>query len=83
MEEDTPGCKLLSHIIFAKLPTSVKRDLLHKVHDNYPTLNHIFDNYREIIKTLVRVSQPRLSSAKSDNSFRNKGNSHQLYQAVA
>ena len=78
MEEDTAGCKLLSHIIFFKLPTSVKRELVHKVDNNYPSLNHIFDNYREIIKTLVRVSQPRVSSAKSDNSFCNKRNSHGL-----
>ena len=41
-------------------------------------VNHIFDNYREIIETLVRVSQPRVSSAKSENSFHNKGNSHGL-----
>ena len=78
MEEDTAGCKELSHIIFSKLPTSVKRELVHKVDDNYPSLNHIFDNYREIIKTLVRMSQPRVSSAKSDNCFHNKGNSHGL-----
>ena len=57
-EEDTAGCKLLSHIIFSKLSTSVKKELVHKVDDNYPFLNHIFDNYREINKTLVRVSQP-------------------------
>ena len=33
---------------------------------------------REIIKTLVRVSKPRESNAKSDNGFRHKGNSHGL-----
>ena len=38
MEEDTEGCKLLSHIIFSKLPTSVKRELVHKVDGNYPSL---------------------------------------------
>ena len=72
------GSKLLSHIIFSKLLTSVKRKFVHKVDDNFPSLNHIFDNYREIIKTLVRVSQPRVSSAKLDNNFHNKGNSHGL-----
>ena len=44
MKEETAGCKLLSHIIFSKLPTSVKRELVHKVDDNYPSLNHIFHN---------------------------------------
>ena len=42
MEEDTAGCKLLSHIIFSKLPTSVKRELIHKVDNNYPSLTEIF-----------------------------------------
>ena len=78
MEEDTAGCKLLSHIIFSKLPTSVKRELVHKVDNNYPSLSEIFDNYREIIKTLVRISKPRESNAKSDNGFRHRGNSHGL-----
>ena len=78
LKEDIAGCKLLSHIIFSKLPTSVKRELVHKVDDNYSSLNHIFDNYWEIIKTLVRIFQPRLSSVRPDNSFRSKGNSHGL-----
>ena len=78
MQEDTAGCKLLSHVIFSKLPTSIKRELVHKVDDNYSSLTHIFDNYREIIKTLVRVSKPRESSAKSNNGFHHKGISHGL-----
>ena len=44
MEEDTPGSKLHSHIIFSKLPTSVKRGLVHKVDDRFRSLNHIFDD---------------------------------------
>ena len=51
LEEDTAGCKLLSHIIFSKLPTSVKRELVHILDNNYPSLSEIFENYREIIKT--------------------------------
>ena len=76
MEQDTAGCKLLSHIIFSKLPVSVKKELVHKVDDNYPSLTHIFDNYREIIKTLVRVSKPRESNAKSADSVRSKNSSY-------
>ena len=75
LADGTAGCMLLSHIIFAKLPVSVRKELIHKVGDNYPSLSQIFDNYREIIKTLIRVSQPRLSNAKSDNGAGNKGNS--------
>ena len=78
MDEDTAVCKLLSHIIFSKLPTSAKRELIHKVDDNYFSLNHIFANYRDIIKTLVRVSQHWVSSGKPDNRFHSKSNSHGL-----
>ena len=39
MEEDTARCKLLGHIIFSELPTSIKRELVYKVDDNYPSLN--------------------------------------------
>ena len=45
MEEDTAGCKLLSHIIFSKLPTSVKRELVHKVDNNDPSP---LRNFREL-----------------------------------
>ena len=72
LEEDSAGFKFLSHIIFNKLPVSVKKELIHRVNDNYPTLNHLFENYRDIIKTLVKVSQPKVSNTKSDNSIRSK-----------
>ena len=78
--DGTAGCKLLSHIIFAKLPVSVRRELIHKVNNNYPSLSQIFDNYREIIKTLVRVAQPRVSSTKSDNGSGFKGTSQGYYR---
>ena len=50
------GCRLMSHIIFSKLPPSVKRELVHKVNTNYPTVDQLFDHYNEILKTLIRTS---------------------------
>ena len=56
MEEHTSGNKLISHIIFDKLPNIIKRELVHKVDTNFPTVNQLFDNYNDILKTLSRTS---------------------------
>ena len=56
LEEDTSGNKLISHIIFDKLPNIIKRELVHKVDSNFPTVNQLFDNYNDILKTLSRTS---------------------------
>ena len=75
LEEGSAGFKFMSNVIFNKLPLSVKKELIHRVNDNYPTLTHLFANYREIIKTLVKVSRPKISNAKSDTSVHNKDQS--------
>jgi len=46
------GSKLISHIIFHKLPMPFKQELVRKINNNYPTVNDILDNYVEIIRTL-------------------------------
>ena len=46
----------MSHIIFAKLPNAFKRELIHKVDKNYPTINDILDNFSDIVKTLKRTT---------------------------
>ena len=56
LDGGTAGCKLMSHIIFSKLPPSVKRELVHKVNSNYPTVDQLFDHYNDILKTLIRTS---------------------------
>ena len=55
-EGETPGFRIISHIIFAKLPSILQRELVHKVGTNYPTIKDIFDNYNETIKTLIKTS---------------------------
>ena len=56
LADGSAGCKLLIHIIYSKLPPSVKRELVHKVNTNYPTIAQLFDHYNDIIKTLTRTS---------------------------
>ena len=59
LEKDTAGHRLISHIVFSKLPLEVKREMVHKVSDNYPTITDIFDNYNEVIKTLTKTTSVR------------------------
>ena len=65
LDKDAAGCKLLSHIIFGKLPVSVKRELVHKVNCNYPAIGDLFDHYKDIVQTLIRTSNYK-PSAKTD-----------------
>ena len=55
-EEERPGFRIISHIVFAKLPSILQRVLVHKVGTNYPIIKDIFDNYNESIKTLIKTS---------------------------
>ena len=47
--EGTGGYKLVSKIIFSKLPQAVQRELIKKVASTYPTLNQIFDNIKDTV----------------------------------
>ena len=55
LEENTAGNKFISHIVFNKLPLPIKRELVHKLHTNYPDLSDIFGSYGDIIKTLTKT----------------------------
>jgi len=46
------GNKLISHIVFQKLPVSFQQELVRKIDYNYPTLDDIIDNYVDVIRTL-------------------------------
>ena len=58
-EEETPGFRIISHIVFAKLPSILQRELVHKVGTNYPTIKDVFDSYNENIKTLIKTSRKK------------------------
>ena len=47
-----PAMRLVSHIIFHKLPYAVKQELARKLNNNYPTIKEIYSNYVDVIKTL-------------------------------
>lgn len=64
LESGSPGNLLLSHIIFDKLPYNFKHELCTKIGNNYPTINHVLDNFVQIIKLLEEM-QPHKSFSKS------------------
>ena len=64
LERDTPGFKLVSHIIFDKLPSVFKRELIHKVDSNFPTIEDLLDNFNAIITTLVRTKNKKETEVK-------------------
>ena len=55
----TGGYKLVSSIVFEKLPPSVQRALIEKVSSNYPTLDNIFDHTRGIITTIMKTKSKK------------------------
>ena len=75
LDVDSAGCKLFSHIVFCKWPASIKRELVHKVTNNYPSVEELFDNYKEIIQTLIRTSSPKnmVKFEKKESSIKSKG----------
>ena len=50
--KDESSLKFLSHIVFSRLPVGFKKELVHKLDNNYPTLIQVFDNYAEVMRTL-------------------------------
>ena len=71
-EEETPGFRIISHIVFAKLPSILPRDLVHKVGTNYPTIKDIFDNYNENIKTLIKTNRKNNFNPEKNNAYPSK-----------
>ena len=67
---DTAGFCFLSHIIFSKLPKPFQRELVHKVNNNYPTLDDIFSCYNDIIRGLTRSNSNKVFD-KSNTKYNN------------
>ena len=69
LDENTAGNKFVSHLIFHKLPNTIRREFVHKVNTNFPSINQIFENYNDIIKTLSRTSYKKdFDKTKDHNS---------------
>ena len=72
LAEKSAGSKLLSHIVFSKLPPAVKRELVTIAGNNYPALKTLFTSYRDIIKKLVRVGPPEPTGKGQESGARSK-----------
>ena len=78
LDDNSAGCKLISHIIFSKLPKSFVKELIHKIDSNYPTVLDLFEFYNEIIKTLVKTTS-KYSSESKDSVRPKTGNGGKTY----
>ncbi|KAL7630189.1 UNVERIFIED_CONTAM: hypothetical protein RMT77_019672 [Armadillidium vulgare] len=86
MEEGSAGCKLLSHIVVDKLPSSFLRELKIETKVEYPSINIILDNYHMILKSMERIrgknpshasAFKKSSNGKKTSSFQNSTYSRQ------
>ena len=81
LDGGSAGCKLMSHIIFLKLPPSVKRELVHKVNSNYPTVDQLFDHYNDILKILIHTSGEFLERKENNaNASGSKAKEHKPFK---
>ena len=92
LQEKTVGRSLVSHIVFNKLPVTLRRELIHRTSNNYPYFDEIIYHYNEAIKTLKKTifvkkksanKQPsKASNSSSSNSCKskNKGESKSTMQ---
>ena len=51
-EENTPGARLIAHLIFKKLPNFVKGEIIRISGTNYPPISFILNNFSAVFKTL-------------------------------
>ena len=49
---ETSSREFISHIVFARLPVQFKQELVRKINKSYPSLDEIYDNYIDVVKTL-------------------------------
>ena len=71
LTEETAGNLFVSHIIFNKLPRIVRKELITRADNSYPTLADIFLNYKEVLKTLSRTVSGRKGPRKDSKPFWN------------
>ena len=54
--------KMIGHIVFSKLPVAVKRELVVKLNNSFPSLHDIFENYVEVIRTLSLRANDKINN---------------------
>ena len=72
LTENTAGNIFVSHVILNKLPKLVIKELINRTHNNYPTLGDIFDNYKDVLKSLSRTSTYSQRGGKSNRNNEEK-----------
>ena len=43
---------LISYLVFSKLPSYFRQELVRKLDENSPSINQVFDHYGDVVKTL-------------------------------
>lgn len=80
VETNSPGNKLLSHIVFGKLPALFRSELIHKGGNNFPSLEEILDNCAEITRT-IEFCKPDSFPRKVERPTKRKFSSKLKYSA--
>ena len=62
---ESGGYKLVSHIIFAKMPSVIQKALIEKAKSNYPTIDQIFDNIKDVIETNLKTKPKRVETNRA------------------
>ena len=52
-QEGSSGNILISQMITNKIPKIVEKELINTINNNYPSLEQIFNSYKEVLKTLI------------------------------
>ena len=70
----------LSHIVYSKLPMNFRQELVRRLNNNYPSLDDVYENYIEVIKTLSIKSNfheknSSMPQEKGKNNFFQQNNS--------
>ena len=71
LQDRTAGHSLINHIVFNKLPVNLRRELIHRTSNNYPSLNEVFCHYNEVIKTLKKTTFLKKKTGNKQSSKQN------------
>ena len=49
---DESSKSFISHLVFSRLPFAFRQELVRRINNNYPSIEDMYDNYVEVVKTL-------------------------------